>query len=148
MIANIERVAGLFVTKTVYAAIIAVAVGAAGITYPFFPRHLTIISTLTIGVPGFFLALGRGAPRARPGFTRRVLAFTIPAGAARPRRGWAATLIARAATGSCPPRHAPPPCWRCSRWACGCSASSRAGCGLRGAGRHPRAHPVAAARPV
>ena len=81
VVANIERVASLFVTKTVYAAIIAVAVGAAGITYPFFPRHLTIISTLTIGVPGFFLALGRGAPRARPGFTRRVLAFTIPAGA-------------------------------------------------------------------
>ena len=50
-----ERVAGVFVTKTVYAATI--AVGAAGITYPFFPRHLTIISTLTIGVPGFFLAL-------------------------------------------------------------------------------------------
>lgn len=54
-------VAGLFVTKTVYAAI--VAVGAAGITYPFFPRHLTIISTLTIGVPGFLLAL----PPAPPG---------------------------------------------------------------------------------
>ena len=80
VIANIERVAGLFVTKTVYAAIIAVVVGVLGITYPFFPRHLTIISTLTIGVPGFFLALAAGAPRARPGFTRRVLAFAAPAG--------------------------------------------------------------------
>jgi cation-transporting ATPase E len=82
VIANIERVAGLFVTKTVYAAIIAVVVGVLGITYPFFPRHLTIISTLTIGVPGFFLALAAGAPRARPGFTRRVLAFAAPAGVA------------------------------------------------------------------
>jgi len=97
VVANVERVAGLFVTKTVYAAIIAVAVGAAGITYPFFPRHLTIISTLTIGVPGFFLALGRGAPRARPGFTRRVLAFTIPAGAATAAAGLASYLIARSA---------------------------------------------------
>jgi cation-transporting ATPase E len=33
-------------------------------------------------VPGFLLALAAGAPRARPGFTRRVLAFTIPAGTA------------------------------------------------------------------
>jgi len=99
VIANIERVAGLFVTKTVYAAIIAVAVGAAGITYPFFPRHLTIISTLTIGVPGFFLALAPGAPLARPGFTRRVLAFTIPAGTAAAAAGLAAYAIARAPPG-------------------------------------------------
>jgi cation-transporting ATPase E len=97
VVANVERVAGLFVTKTVYAAIIAVAVGAAGIAYPFFPRHLTIISTLTIGVPGFFLALGRGAPRARPGFTRRVLAFTIPAGAATAAAALASYFIARSA---------------------------------------------------
>ena len=66
VIANIERVAGLFVTKTVYAALIAVAVGAAAIPFPFYPRHLTVVSTLTIGVPGFFLALGgrraAGAP--------------------------------------------------------------------------------------
>ena len=64
VVANIERVARLFVTKTVYAAIIAVAVGVAGITYPFFPRHLTIISTLTIGVPGWVLALVAGRPTA------------------------------------------------------------------------------------
>ena len=99
VIANIERVAGLFVTKTVYAALIAVAVGVAGITYPFYPRHLTIISTLTIGVPGFFLALAAGAPLARPGFARRVLAFTIPAGIAAAATGLAAYAIARTAPG-------------------------------------------------
>ena len=125
VVANIERVAGLFVTKTVYAAIIAVAVGAAGIAYPFFPRHLTIISTLTIGVPGFFLALGRGAPRARPGFTRRVLSFTIPAGAAPPRRRWPAT--SSPVRPGRPPRRARPPCWPCSPWGCGFSSWSRGG---------------------
>jgi cation-transporting P-type ATPase E len=82
VIANIERVARLFVTKTAYAALIAIAVGVAGAGYPFYPRHLTIISTLTIGVPGFFLALAPGAPRARPGFVRRVLDFAVPAGVA------------------------------------------------------------------
>ena len=99
VIANIERVAGLFVTKTVYSAIIAIAVGIAGIAYPFFPRHLTIISTFTIGVPGFFLALASGAPRAQPGFTRRVLVFAIPAGVAVGAAGLVSYLIARATVG-------------------------------------------------
>jgi len=98
VIANIERVAGLFVTKTGYAALIAVVVGLAGIGYPFFPRHLTIISTLTIGVPGFFLALAPGAPRARPGFTRRVLAFAGPAGVAAGAAALASYAIARGVT--------------------------------------------------
>jgi cation-transporting ATPase E len=99
VVANIERVAGLFVTKTVYAAIIAVAVGVAGIAYPFYPRHLTIVAALTIGVPGFFLALAAGAPRARPDFTRRVLAFTIPAGIAAAAAALGAYALARAADG-------------------------------------------------
>ena len=81
VINNIERVANLFVTKTVYAAILAVVVGISAIPFPFYPRHLTIVSTLTIGVPGFFLALSSGSPRAQPGFVRRVLTFTLPAGA-------------------------------------------------------------------
>jgi cation-transporting P-type ATPase E len=99
VIANIERVAGLFVTKTVYAAIIAVAVGIAAVGYPFFPRHLTIISTLTIGVPGFFLALAAGAPRARPGFTRRVLGFAVPAGAAVAVAALVSYAVARGTSG-------------------------------------------------
>jgi cation-transporting ATPase E len=80
VIANIERVANLFVTKTVYAAILAVVVGISAIPFPFYPRHLTIVSTLTIGIPGFFLALASGSPRAHPGFVRRVLSFTVPSG--------------------------------------------------------------------
>jgi cation-transporting ATPase E len=99
VVANIERVARLFVTKTVYAAIIAVAVGTAGITYPFFPRHLTIVSTLTIGVPGFFLALAPGAPRARAGFTRRVLAFAVPAGVAAAGAALASYALVRGGPG-------------------------------------------------
>lgn len=98
VIANIERVANLFVTKTVYAALLASVVAITAVPYPFFPRHLTIVSTLTIGVPGFFLAFARGAPRASPGFTRRVLRFTLPAGAA----GASATLAAYAVARSWP----------------------------------------------
>jgi cation-transporting ATPase E len=80
VIANIERVANLFVTKTVYAMLLALAVGFARWPYPFLPRHLTIVSTLTIGVPAFFLALAPNLRRYQPGFITRVLKFAIPCG--------------------------------------------------------------------
>jgi cation-transporting ATPase E len=80
VIANIERSANLFVTKTVYAILLAIAVVATGWRYPFLPRHLTIVSTFTIGIPGFFLALAPNKRRYIPGFLRRVLRFCVPAG--------------------------------------------------------------------
>ena len=80
VIANIERSANLFVTKTVYAALIAIAIVIVGWRYPFLPRHLTVVSTFTIGIPGFFLALAPNRRRYIPGFILRVLRFTIPAG--------------------------------------------------------------------
>lgn len=80
VIANVERVANLFLTKTFYALVLALAVGVAGLPFPFIPRHFTIISGLTIGIPGFFLALAPNARRARHGFLSRVLRFAIPSG--------------------------------------------------------------------
>ncbi len=82
VIANIERVANLFVTKTVYAVFIALAVGIAGSPFPFLPRHLTLVGTITIGMPAFFLALAPSADRAHRGFVRRVLSFALPTGLA------------------------------------------------------------------
>jgi cation-transporting P-type ATPase E len=80
VIANIERVANLFVTKSVYAFLLSISVGVAQLPFPFFPRHLTIISSLTIGIPAFFLALAPNTRRARPGFVPRVVRFAVPAG--------------------------------------------------------------------
>lgn len=80
VIANVERVANLFVTKTVYAALLALSVGVLHVPFPFLPRHLTIISSLTIGIPAFFLALAPNDRRAVPGFVGRVLRFAVPAG--------------------------------------------------------------------
>jgi len=80
VIANVERVANLFLTKTFYAVVLALAVGVFGVPFPFIPRHFTIISSLTIGIPGFFLALAPNARRALPGFLPRVLRFAVPAG--------------------------------------------------------------------
>jgi cation-transporting ATPase E len=81
VIANIERVANLFVTKTVYALLLAILVVVFARPFPFVPRHLTLVGTLTIGAPGFFLALAPTAARARPGFVARVLRFAAPVGA-------------------------------------------------------------------
>jgi cation-transporting ATPase E len=89
VIANIERSANLFVTKTVYATLLAIAVVIAGWKYPFLPRHLTIVSTFTIGIPGFFLAIAPNSRRYIPGFVERVLRFTIPAGVV----AFAATMV-------------------------------------------------------
>jgi cation-transporting ATPase E len=80
VIANIERVAKLFVTKTVYATGLAVAVGIARLPFPFLPRQLTLVGSLTIGIPGFFLALEPNSRRARPDLVHRVLVFALPAG--------------------------------------------------------------------
>ncbi len=89
--------ANLFITKTVWATLLAVAVGALLLPYPFLPRHLTIIDTLAIGIPSFFLALAPNPRRYRPGFAGRVLRFAIPAGSIVAAATFAAYYLARAA---------------------------------------------------
>jgi cation-transporting ATPase E len=81
VLGNIERTSGLYLTKTVYAMLISLAVGVGGLVFPFLPRHLTLVGAITIGIPSFFLALAPNAERARPGLLRRVARFSIPAGA-------------------------------------------------------------------
>jgi cation-transporting ATPase E len=80
VLGNIERTSGLYLTKTVYAMLLSLAVGVAGQAFPFLPRHLTLIGSITIGIPSFFLALAPNEERARPGFLERVARFAIPAG--------------------------------------------------------------------
>ncbi len=80
VINNVERVSNLFVTKVVYAVLLTFAVGLLNSPFPFLPRQLTLIGTFSIGVPGFFLALAPEVDLIRPGFLRRVMAFSIPAG--------------------------------------------------------------------
>ena len=81
VLGNIERTSGLYLTKTVYAMLLSLAVGVAGFAFPFLPRHLTLVGAVTIGIPSFFLALAPNTDRFRPGFVERVARFAIPAGA-------------------------------------------------------------------
>jgi cation-transporting P-type ATPase E len=80
VIANIERVANLFLTKNVLSLVLSITVAIVRWPYPFLPRHLTLVSGLAIGIPGFCLALGPSQERFRSGFVGRVLRFAVPAG--------------------------------------------------------------------
>jgi cation-transporting ATPase E len=95
VIGNIERVASLFLVKNVYSLMLVLLVSIAGLPYPFLPRHLTLISALTIGIPAFLLALGPNLARYRPGFLQRVLKFAIPAGVITGLTIFTAYLVAR-----------------------------------------------------
>ncbi|WP_055490485.1 HAD-IC family P-type ATPase [Streptomyces sp. TP-A0356] len=95
VIGNITRVATLFLVKTVYSVLLAVLVVCWQVEYPFLPRHLTLLSTLTIGVPAFFLALAPNKERAKPHFVRRVMRYSIPGGVVAAVATFVTYLIAR-----------------------------------------------------
>jgi len=90
VIGNIERVANLFLTKTVYSVLLALFVGIEclfakplgvdPLLYPFQPIHVTIAAWFTIGIPSFILSLAPNNERAHPGFVRRVLTSALPSG--------------------------------------------------------------------
>jgi cation-transporting P-type ATPase E len=77
---NIERVANLFITSTVYALGLSLAIVISTLPFPFLARHLTLVGSLTIGIPAFFLALAPSRRRSVSGFVSRVLKFSIPTG--------------------------------------------------------------------
>ncbi|MFJ5308533.1 cation-translocating P-type ATPase [Streptomyces sp. NPDC088350] len=95
VIGNITRVATLFLVKTVYSVLLAVLVVCWRVEYPFLPRHLTLLSTLTIGIPAFFLALAPNKERAKPHFVRRVMRYSIPGGVIAGAATFVTYLIAR-----------------------------------------------------
>lgn len=98
IIRNTHRVAKLFVAKSVYAATLLATFGLATIAFPFLPRHLTVTSSLTIGIPAFFLALAASdGPVRREGFLRSLGAFVLPAGLVSAAGIGAAYLLARQA---------------------------------------------------
>lgn len=99
VIANMERVSALFVTKTVYATLFALAIGLSGSIFPFLPRQMSLVSELTIGVPAFALSFRAANEPCRPGYLRRVLRFAVPAGLAAGTVTLASYWVARSPLG-------------------------------------------------
>lgn len=78
VINNIERVAAMYMVKTIYSAILAVSFIFLALPYPFAPLQLTPINTLTVGLPSFILALKPSYERIKGHFLTNILRISFP----------------------------------------------------------------------
>ena len=76
---NLERSSSLFLTKTLYAILLAILFIFINMDYPFIPIQLTLISVITIGIPSFVLALEPNHKRVKGHFIINVIRKSIPA---------------------------------------------------------------------
>ena len=78
---NLQRSAGLYLTKTVYSLILAVVfLVTTQILYPFENIQITLIGAVTIGIPSFFLALEPNHERVKTQFLKNVFRISLPTG--------------------------------------------------------------------
>lgn len=77
---NVERSATLFLSKTIYASLLALLFLFINYTYPFIPIQMTLINSLTIGIPAFILALEPNKSRIKGKFLVNVISKAIPSG--------------------------------------------------------------------
>lgn len=82
IINNITRAATLFLTKTIFSFLLSVLVLLTPGNYPFQPIQLTLISSLTVGIPGFFLAMEPSGERISGNFLQTILTRALPGGVA------------------------------------------------------------------
>ena len=68
----------LYLTKTIYSLLLNVIFILLGRSYPFVPIHLTLISTVAIGIPSFILALEQTETVTQSGFLKHVLRVALP----------------------------------------------------------------------
>lgn len=78
VIANTERLAHLFLTKTAYAILLGLTFALMFWQFPFLPRQFSTVDFLMIGFPAFFLALMPNVQRYRRGFLKRSVLFSLP----------------------------------------------------------------------
>jgi cation-transporting ATPase E len=79
VINNIERVAAMYLVKTIYSILLSVLSISFGFTYPFAPLQLAPINTLTVGIPSFFLALKPSYERIKGRFVTNIINVSLPA---------------------------------------------------------------------
>ena len=80
---NLQRVAKLYVSKSVFASFLILTVGTTATAYPLLPRHFSLAASITIGIPSFLLALAPSSgPWRTQGMLQRLARFAVPAGAA------------------------------------------------------------------
>ncbi len=80
VIGNVRRTATLFLVKTIFSALLSLLTLILPLQYPFQPIQLTLLSSLTIGIPAFFLALEPNRERVQGNFLKTVLKTAAPGG--------------------------------------------------------------------
>jgi len=78
IIANIERVSSLYLTKTIYSTALCLIFAMLRMSYPFTPLQLSLISSLAIGIPSFFLTLEQSPSMLSQGFLKHVISTAVP----------------------------------------------------------------------
>lgn len=78
LINNMERVSGLYLVKTIYSLLITVFFIFFNMQYPFEPVHLTVIGSLTVGMPSFFMAMENNYSKIKKGFAKRIVSNAVP----------------------------------------------------------------------
>lgn len=81
IIANIERVSALYLTKTIYSVLLCIIFICLRKAYPFIPIQLSLIGATAIGIPSFFLTLEQHEAVTTTGFLRNVLKISLPCAA-------------------------------------------------------------------
>lgn len=79
VINNIERVASMYLIKTMYSVALTIIFVFLAMQYPFEPIQLTPITSLMVGIPSFILALEPNFSRITNQFMRQVLIVSAPA---------------------------------------------------------------------
>ena len=77
---NIERVSSMFLVKTIYSFVLSILVVILSCTYPFYPIQLSLIGSICVGVPSFFLALEPNYNKVTGNFMVKVFRNALPSG--------------------------------------------------------------------
>lgn len=78
VINNIERVASMYLVKTIYSLLLALIFMLLATPYPFQPVQLTPLNALTVGLPSFILALKPSYERIKGDFLNNILRVSLP----------------------------------------------------------------------
>ncbi|WP_251859801.1 HAD-IC family P-type ATPase [Clostridium sp. Marseille-Q2269] len=80
LINNLEKVSELFLSKTSYFIVLSIIFVLLEKPFPMLPIQLTLVGSLGIGIPSFFLAISPNEDIIKKDFLRRVLQASIPNG--------------------------------------------------------------------
>ena len=80
VINNIERSASLFLVKNIFSFILAVITLVFTLPYPVTSAQMSLVSALTIGIPGFILAMEPNSARIKGRFLPNVVGRALPGG--------------------------------------------------------------------